>query len=494
MLKSSLQEAILYVGGSEKTYLPPTYFIISVYPNNIKKEHGRMKDDKMKIEQRLQSMKKFYIKAGEMIDGLPDAIPEKTREMLKDNILGDKDLKKLMDGIDSHRPPRIFLIGRTGVGKSSLINALCGAYTAIVSDTKSCTESAQVYECKDKDRVLMEILDTRGIAESEMLDDTISAEEMLINQINEFSPDVAILMLNCTHRDDVNSDVEFLKKVSKTYAEINKLRLPIVVVVNKCDEMAPTRYKNPKEYPEIKVNKIDEVVQYYKGIIVRNGLKIANIIAVSSLIDWQTPDGMEVDVESIVNLPKNDIDNLQINFDGRYRIEELLDALEEAILDFEAQMGLRMASRLKEVVDRLVKHLINLFSGISATVALTPIPVSDIYILLIIQSVLVSLIASLSGRDISLETAKEFILSMGGIAGAGYVFKLVAQQASKFLNFVWPTSGSIISSGIAATGTSAIGKAASSYFIDDLPIGEAKKKFEEAKKENDETSVNYNNI
>ena len=157
-------------------------------------------------------------------------------------------------------------------------------------------------------------------------------------------------------------------------------------------------------------------------------------------------------------------------------------------------MGLRMASRLKEVVDRLVKHLINLFSGISATVALTPIPVSDIYILLIIQSVLVSLIASLSGRDISLETAKEFILSMGGIAGAGYVFKLVAQQASKFLNFVWPTSGSIISSGIAATGTSAIGKAASSYFIDDLPIGEAKKKFEEAKKENDETSVNYNNI
>ena len=63
-----------------------------------------MKDDKMKIEQRLQSMKKFYIKAGEMIDGLPDAIPETTRELLKDRILGDKDLKKLMDGIDSHRP------------------------------------------------------------------------------------------------------------------------------------------------------------------------------------------------------------------------------------------------------------------------------------------------------------------------------------------------------------------------------------------------------
>ena len=202
--------------------------------------------------------------------------------------------------------------------------------------------------------------------------------------------------------------------------------------------MAPTRFKNPSEYPENKISKINEVVQYYKGIIVKNGLKIDNIVAVSSLIDWQTPDGMEVCVENIENLPKYDIDNLQIAFDGRYRIEELLDILEEAILDSEARMGLRMASRLNEVVNRLARHLNKIFSGISATVALTPIPVSDIYVLLIIQAVLVSLIASLSGRDISLEAAKEFILGMGGIAGAYYVFRLVAQQGSKFLNAVWP--------------------------------------------------------
>lgn len=96
------------------------------------------------------SLKKFYIKAGEMIDNLPDAIPEKTRTMLKDTILGDNDLKRLMEGVDSHRPPRIFLIGRTGVGKSSLINALCGSYVAKVSDTMSCTANAEVYQCMDE--------------------------------------------------------------------------------------------------------------------------------------------------------------------------------------------------------------------------------------------------------------------------------------------------------------------------------------------------------
>lgn len=441
-----------------------------------------MKDDKMKIEQRLQNMKNFYIQTGDLIDNLPDAIPEKTRNMIKTTILGDSELKSLMEGIDEHRPPRIFLIGRTGVGKSSLINAMCGAYVAKVSDTTSCTSNANIYQCKEKDRILMEILDTRGIAESDDIDSVVSAEEALINDINAFSPDVAIFMLNCTHRDDVDTDAQFLKKVAKEYESINSVKLPIVVVVNKCDEMAPSRYKTPTEYPKSKVEKIDEVVQYFKAIIMKNGLKIENIIPVSALIDWQTPDGREVSVEEIDALPQYDIDNLQIAFDGRYNIEKLLDILEEAILDFEAQMGLRMAARLNDVVHRIANHLIKIFSGISATVALTPIPVSDIYILLLLQAILVSLIASLSGRDVSLESAKEFILSMGGIAGAGYAFRLVAQQASKFLNAMWPGSGSAVSSAIAATGTTAIGKTAIAYYIDDISIEEAKDKFTDMQK------------
>lgn len=442
-----------------------------------------MDEKKMKIEQRLQNMKKFYVKAGQLIDNLPDAIPQKTRDMLKDTILGDKDLERLMEGIDSHRPPRIFLIGRTGVGKSSLINALCDSYVASVSDTRSCTNSAQIYNCMEGDRILMEICDTRGIAESESLDSGISAEEMLIKQINEFSPDVAIFLLNCTHRDDVNTDVQFLKKLAKEYAEVNSMRLPIVVVVNKCDQMAPARELEAKQYSQRKINNIKEVVQYYKGIIVRAGLKIDNIIAVSSLIDWKTPDGMEIGAEEIDNLPKYDIENLQIAFDGRYQIEELRDILEEAIQDFEAQMGLRMATRLTEVVNRFAKHLNNIFSSIAAGVAATPIPVSDIYVLLILQAILVSLIASLSGRDISLDTAKEFIFSMGGVAGLGYTFKLVAQQVSKFLNGIWPGVGSAVSSGVAALGTSAIGNAAIAYYINGDTLEGAKKTFEQTSKQ-----------
>ena len=142
-----------------------------------------------------------------------------------------------------------------------------------------------------------------------------------------------------------------------------------------------------------------------------------------------------------------------------------------------------MATRLTEVVNRLAKHLNHIFSTIAGTVALTPIPVSDIYVLLILQSILVSLIASLSGRDISLDTAKEFIFSMGGVAGMGYLFKLAAQQASKFLNGIWPGAGSTVSSGIAALGTSAIGNAAIAYYIDGDTLEDAKKTFEKSKQQ-----------
>lgn len=431
-------------------------------------------NEKEKVEMRLNKMKSFYKKAENLIDELPDIIPKDKKEMIKEMIFGDTTLKDLMDGVDSNRPPRIFLIGRTGVGKSSLINAIMGEYLAQVSDVKSCTQNAQVYKCVKGENELFHIFDTRGIAESESLDKE-NAENALITEVQHFSPDVAIMMLDCTHRDDIVSDVEFMKKLAKQYGETNKVELPVIVVVNKCDEVAPARIKEPNEYTQNKLKTIEEVVQYYNNVVVNNGLYIKEIIAVSSYIDWKTKNGLEVSVKDIESMTNDEIKDLEICFDGRYNIEKLIDLLIDAIQDSGAQMGFRMAARLDGVTGRIANELITVFSGLSATVALSPIPVSDIYILVLLQCVLVALIASLSGRDIDLDSAKEFIISAGGVTGLGYTFRMIAQQGSKLVNAVAPGAGSVISSGVAATGTGAIGKAAVSYYLDDLKNDDSKK-------------------
>ena len=443
-------------------------------------------NDRETVEKRLENMKKLYLRINQLIDEIPESIPSTVRDMIRDNILGDKDLKELMEGIDHHRPPRFLLVGRTGVGKSSLINALVGTYLAQVSDTESCTPGIQLYKCQDQGKTLMEVLDTRGIAESDQLDDRVTAEQHLLEHVNEFSPDAAIFLLSCTHRDSVGEDADYLREVIEKYESLNHVHLPVVLVVTRADGVAPDRIKVPKEYPERKIDAIDTILRNYKGVLTNHGLKVEKAIAVSSCIDWMTEDGEEVSVESINNMDESEIAKLQIAFDGRYQIEELRDMLEDVIEDFQAKMGLRMALRLDELVRRLAKRLTHIFAGISSIVALTPIPISDIYILLIVQATLVAMIAALSGREINLDTAKEFITSLAGVGGLGWLLRVAAQQLTKFANLAFPGSGSVISSGIAASGTETIGRCATAYYIDDKTMEEVMKIKKQADKENKE--------
>ena len=52
-----------------------------------------------------------------------------------------------------------------------------------------------------------------------------------------------------------------------------------------------------------------------------------------------------------------------------------------------------------------------------------------------------------------------------------------------FLNGIWPGAGSAVSSGIAAIGTSAIGKAAIAYYINGDTLEDSKKVFEQSNKQ-----------
>lgn len=407
-----------------------------------------MKDDKTLILERLESVRKYYEKFEDMLDDLPFFIPKSTKKMLKKYLGQDKELEALMESISTQRPPRLLIAGDRGVGKSALVNALCRARIVETSpyggeNVDRVVNDIDIYACKRGDETEIEIFETSTYKTAEK-----------ITQIINFKPDAAILLLDSSRDVDIHSQLEFFEDLKKKIEGSGGNKLPLIVAITKVDEASDQTYEELVDEGEmgkkialsidIDRNQLRESLSKYRGTILAHGNVVDEIVAVSSL-------------------------NL-------YNFDELRRIIEDVMIDPNAQMGFRMTFRLSEVLSGVSNRLVKLFSGMAAVIALTPIPVADLYVLLILQGLMVALIARLSGRDVNLKTGIEFILSLGGVTLAGFGLRTVAQQAAKFANFL-PFAGSAISSTIAATGTNAIGKAAVAHFISDLPLRKTKSLF-----------------
>ena len=95
------------------------------------------------------------------------------------------------------------------------------------------------------------------------------------------------------------------------------------------------------------------------------------------------------------------------------------------------------------------------------------------------------MIASLSGKDINYDNAKELLIAIGGTGAVGYGLRFVFQQGSKLANLIFPGAGSGLSAAIASSGTWAIGKAATAYFIQEVPQNQLEDVIKKAHKEYD---------
>lgn len=140
-----------------------------------------------------------------------------------------------------------------------------------------------------------------------------------------------------------------------------------------------------------------------------------------------------------------------------------LDAELVELAPMEARLRLTQAMESPESKRRLARLVIRASAGVTATVATIPLPFADIVPITSTQILMISSIAHLSGRRFSLKTVGEFAAAVGLNVGAGYALREIARALIQFV----PFAGSVISSGIAAGATYALGNAAARYFIDD---------------------------
>ena len=155
--------------------------------------------------------------------------------------------------------------------------------------------------------------------------------------------------------------------------------------------------------------------------------------------------------------------------DERENIDKLAQIITEE-LPQEARLEMARLSGVRPAQMQIAQVLTKSTTAICAAIGAQPIPLADFPILTSMQVMMVSGIMYISGREMSVKLAAEFIAALGANVGAA----LVLREGSRALLKLLPGWGNAISGAIAGAGTYGIGKAATAYFIEGISLREAK--------------------
>lgn len=148
-----------------------------------------------------------------------------------------------------------------------------------------------------------------------------------------------------------------------------------------------------------------------------------------------------------------------------------------AFLPNSARLEFALLARIRSAQAEIARSLLKSFTAVCGVIGMQPIPLADLPILSTLQSLMVALIAHVSGRQMGPRVVTEFFGAVGVSIGAGMLFREGARALIKIV----PIWGNAVSGLVAGAGTYAIGRAAIAYFIEEIPAREARRLFEKLK-------------
>ncbi|WP_171975137.1 protein kinase domain-containing protein [Brasilonema sennae] len=242
---------------------------------------------------------------------LPPPVKYFTEKILK---------KKLQRLAKQSRIPKIALYGRSGAGKSSLINAILGRNVTEVGLARATTQVTEIYDY-ERNGWKLRFVDSRGVGDSR----DHAAFEQAINEVVQNKVDIFLFVIPADERAYVPSDIDFLTELKSTHKRKHGIELPVILVLNKIDRIQPTSEWNPP------YNVFDSQIRDAELKTARQQAKEANIrdCVMARITEYKTLSSMYVHVCTLWD----EYD------DKRYNVEELALQIYKCIPDEAGKQG-----------------------------------------------------------------------------------------------------------------------------------------------------------
>lgn len=321
--------------------------------------------------------------------------------------LVDELLNKTQAEIEKMAPVNILLVGKTGVGKSTLVNNVFREKLASTGIGKPITKHLRRIS---KEGVPIVLYDTRGLELSESVQSEVRKEIFqALEENRKKGPEEAIHVvyycINASSSRIEESEIDFINELAK--------QVPVIIVLTQS------------------IGQPAEVFQKYIEDLNLNVIAVRTVMAEPFVIS----DDLTIPQKGLVEL-------ITLTFD---------------VIPSDAKTAFNNAQQVD--IERKIKAARSWARRYIATtfgVGFTPIPFSDATVLVPMQITMMAHITAIFGISLEKTSIASILGAIGGTSGATYLGRYIVSNVIKLIPGAGTLAGGIISGGTASILTTAL--------------------------------------